>query len=126
MSYHRLSTVIAAVATTIAVAAPVAQAAPARPDDRGLARGAGIAMPDLIERAIDHQTRVALPPDLVDRAVARLNAPAIRIAQPAHRPSDGFDWSAAGIGASTAAGLLVLAGTGVGLARRFRMRSAAA
>ena len=123
MPNHKLSTVFAAVAATIAVAAPVAQAAPARPDDRGVARGTAVAIPDLSERAIEHQARTAFAPDAVDRALTRLRIADVRVAPPASSPEAGFNWAAAGIGASTASLLFVLAATGFATARHVRTRS---
>ena len=123
MTNRRLSTLFAAVATTIAIAAPIAQAAPARPDDRGLARGTAVAIPDLMERAIERQARTAVAPDAVDRALTRVRIRDARIAAPASSPEAGFNWAAAGIGASTASLLFVLAATAFAAARHARTRS---
>jgi hypothetical protein len=98
------------------------QAALPRPDDRGLARGAGVAMPVLIGRAVERQARVASSPDVVERAVARYLARGARSAGPV--PSEGGpDWTTAGIGASTASLLVLVAAGGFVGARRFRTRS---
>jgi hypothetical protein len=125
MSHHMLLTVLATAAVSLTLAAPIA-AAPPRPDDRGLARGAGVAMPDLIERAIERQAPTASSGDLIDRAVSRLRAHDLPLAEAAGSPARGFDWAAAGIGASTASVLLLLAVSGVAVARRFRLRSISA
>jgi hypothetical protein len=123
MSYRRLFTVLGTAAASVLLAAPIAQAAPTRPDDRSLPRGAAVAMPDLIERSIDRQARMTSAPDLVDRAVARLRGHEVRAAAPASSPGTGFDWSAAGIGASTASVLLLLAASVLAATRRYRIRS---
>jgi hypothetical protein len=126
MSYRRLFTFLAVAAASLLLAAPMTDAAPPRPDDRGLARGAGVAMPDLIERAVDRQARTAPSGDLIDRAVSRLRAHDLPLADAAGSPARGFDWAAAGIGASTASVLLLLAVSGFAVARRFRFRSISA
>jgi hypothetical protein len=120
----RLSLVVAvvALAVTVAMLAATSQAASGRTLEGSLARGAGVATPDLLERAIARR-QLATSPDLVERAVARLGARDADAARTASSPAAGFDWSAAGIGASTASLLFVLAAVGFGAARHVRMRS---
>jgi hypothetical protein len=128
MSNRKPSCFLAAVAAAVAMAVPIGQgAASTRPDDRGLPRGAVVAMPDLVERALAAQARRAAPPDLVDRAVARLHAPALSVAQTSHqRAGNGLGWGAAGVGVATIAAAVLLAAAAFRIARRSRMRSAAA
>jgi hypothetical protein len=126
MSKQRLSIVLAVLAATLAIAAPAAQAAPPRPDDRSLARGAAVAMPDLVERVLANQARAGVPPDAVDRALARPRARDLGIVQRSRSAANGFDWGAAGIGASTVALLVVLAAMGFAAKRQFRTRSVSA
>jgi len=116
-----------------------------RPDDRSGARGTDLAAqasyPDAVDRAVaNHKAHVLRPddrsevrgpglptklsPDAVDRAVANHRADLERQAmvhtyqRPNVTESTGFDWGAAGVGASTISALLLLAGCGVALIRR--------
>jgi hypothetical protein len=67
------------------------------------------------------------PADLVERWVAS-HQRHVDQARPAStsQTGEGFDWRAAGIGAVTTAGLALALGFAIGIARRFRIRSAAA
>jgi hypothetical protein len=89
------------VAALVALLAPVASAGPSprpvRPDDRGGMLGVGG-----VEAATSRARPIRRPEGDVPRVVVRI--------QP--QPRDGFDWSAAFLGAGAAAGLaLVLAGS---------------
>ena len=120
------------------------------PDDRIRVRPTEasnqVAAPDLIERwvashkthmlAPDDRIRVrpieafnqVAPPDLIERWVAsheRQLGAAPRPASPSHA-GDVFDWPEALVGASIAAALALALGIGFGVARRSRIRSAAA
>jgi hypothetical protein len=100
--------------------------------------------PDLIERWVaSHKTHVLAPddrirvntesanqgssPDLIERWVAS-HQRHVDQARPASTSQTGgtFDWRAAGIGAATTAGLALALGLAIGIARRFRIPSAAA
>lgn len=96
--------------------------------------------PDAVDRAVaNHKTHVLAPddrirvrgseasyPDAVGRAVANHKADLRRTAQSSTvaQPGDGFDWGAAGVGASTTAALLLALGIGIGMSRRTRSAAA--
>jgi hypothetical protein len=85
-----------------------------RPDDRAELRGPGAS------------SQLSYP-DFVDRYVASHTGDVTQTAQasPESRSAQGFDWGAAGLGASLTAALLLALGTTLGFARRSRGRSAA-
>ena len=104
-----------------------------RLEDRPATRGSELSIqpsyPDFVDRYVaSHTTRSVSPPDFVDRYVARHRTQALRPPQSnsVSQPGEGFDWGAAGVGASTTAVLLLGLGAGIGVARRSRGRSAAA
>jgi hypothetical protein len=71
-----------------------------------LVTGTGLASPN----------RGAVRPD--DRAGLRVIAPAVRPEAAASAPNIGFQWGDAGVGAGTAAAILLLAGCGFAVVRR--------
>ncbi|MDP9225267.1 MAG: hypothetical protein M3P18_15765 [Actinomycetota bacterium] len=102
--------------------------------------------PDLIERWVaSHKTHVLAPddrirvrpsessiqvssPDLIERWVASHERQVGQAPQPASNShtSEGFDWRAALVGASTTAALVLALGIGIGVTRRSRIHSAPA
>jgi len=126
---------------SLSVAGPAA--AEVWPDGRGGAQlSTESSVPDFVDRAManlqphvlapDDRLRVMKPAvvsaDVVDRALANLqrrSAPTARPVSAAHSVQ-GFDWRAAGVGASTGVVLLLLLETGIGIARRSRTDSAVA
>jgi hypothetical protein len=83
--------------------------------------------PDDVTRVLPKRSISAPVPDFVDRYIRSHGTQVVQTTRPAASQSaDGFDWGAAGIGASTTAALLFTLGLGVGMARRSRTRSAVA
>jgi hypothetical protein len=83
--------------------------------------------PDDTTRLLPERSSAAALPDFVDRYVQTHGASVVQATQPAaSRSGEGFDWGAAGIGASTTAALLLVFGVGIVLTRRSRTRSAVA
>ena len=142
MSITRIiATAIATAALGINVVGPAA----AENWSGGLAgshRSTATSYPDAVDRAVanhrhhilapDDRLRIRSPqvsyPDAVARAVANHKADLLRSAHAvsAPQPAEGFDWTAAGVGASTTAALLFIVGIGIGLVRRSSTRSVAA
>jgi hypothetical protein len=144
---NRISVVIVAVIiAAVAFGATVARAEVRLEGPTGAQLTTQPAPPDLIERWVaSHKTHVLAPddrirvrsteasnqmapPDLIERWVASHQRQIGEAARPASTPHTGeaFDWRAAGIGASTTAGLALALGIAFGIARRSRIRSAAA
>ena len=65
-------------------------------------------------------------PDAVQRELTKRTAQPAPIQAAAPSSSEGFDWGAAGIGASTSSALLVIVAFLIGVTRRSRTRSAVA
>jgi len=151
MSNTRLRIRTTAAVTALLGVVLVGQAAAGvRPDDRTGSRGGElsteVSYPDFVDRFVashkahslrpDDRSNVRGPglsgqvsyPDFVDRFVASHRAGLARTAQSslASPSGDGFDWGAAGIGASTITALLLALGAAIGIVRRSRTRSAAA
>jgi hypothetical protein len=138
--------IVAVIVAALAFGATVARAE-VWPDGRG---GAQLttqpSSPDLVERWVaSHKTDVLAPddrvrvrpahsavqvspPDLIERWVASHERQVAQASLPANTSHAGeaFDWRAALVGASTTAAVVLALGIGVGIARRFRIRSAAA
>ncbi len=116
MSSTRLCIRTAAAVTAVLAVLSAGQAGAAiRVDDRPGPRGSGFSIQPSY-------------PDFVDRYVASHSARVSRTAQstPVSQSGQGFDWEAAGLGASMTAALLIVLGAAIGVARRSRARSAAA
>ncbi len=80
--------------------------------------------PDDVTRMLSERSTPAPFPDFVDRYVQSHGTEAVQTTTPAPSQSaDGFDWGAAGIGASTIAALLLAAGSGLVLVRRTARKS---
>lgn len=65
-------------------------------------------------------------PDAVERELAKRTAQTAPIKASIPRSSEGFDWAAASVGASTSIALLLTVAILIGITRRSRTRSAAA
>jgi hypothetical protein len=128
---NRISVVIVAVVVVAAVAfGATAARADVWLDNHSRAElKAGASSADLIERWVARQQT---PEDRITaRSTEGSGLSSNRFAgtvspAPVARPGEGFDWRAAGVGASTVAALVLALGFGIGLARRFRFRSVAA
>jgi hypothetical protein len=121
--------------TAVLGVALIGQAAASnRPDDRSGLRGtelsSQVAYPDAVDRAVAiHKASPLRPndrqlayPDAVDRAVATHKARLAKtvMSAQASQTGAGFDWGAAGIGASTISALLLLSVGGFALVRKNR------
>ena len=84
--------------------------------------------PDDLTRALPERSTSPPVPDFVDRYVESHRTDLARTTPTAfaRHSGEGFDWGAAGVGASMTAALLLALGVGVGMARRSRARSAVA
>jgi hypothetical protein len=144
MSNNTLRTCVVAVVTVLLGVLAGGATAGIRPDDRSGVRGGTLlaqsSYPDAVDRAVaNHLTHVLRPddragvrgggrgvevsyPDAVDRAVANHRHDLVQSTQSARvsQSGGGFDWGAAGVGASTMSALLLIAGCGLALARRKR------
>jgi hypothetical protein len=87
--------------------------------------GTRMLAPDDVRRMLP--SRSATFPDFVDRYVeSHRTAPVPTDRSAVLQTGEGFDWGAAGIGASTTAALLLVLAVGIGITRRTRARSAVA
>jgi hypothetical protein len=113
----------------VAVAASVARAE-VWPGGRAGSQFATKATPNVLAPDDRLRPRIvgASYPDFVDRFVARHRSSLAQVTPPgsATLSDDGFNWTAAGLGASSIAGLLLVLGVGLGVARRSRAGSAGA
>jgi hypothetical protein len=137
MSITRLITRVrissAAIVSVVVSVAVVGQAAAeVWPDGRDGAKlstqmSAAVLAPDDVTRVLPKRSNSAPVPDFVDRYIRSHRTQVVQTTRPAASQSaDGFDWGAAGIGASTTAALLLTLGLGVGMTLRSRTRSAVA
>jgi hypothetical protein len=122
---NRIAIVIIAVClAAVAFGATVARAGVALPGSTSAQLSAPASYPDLIERWVaSHKTYVLAPDDGIrvrPGASSQVSSPAS-----SSQSGDGFDWAAAGVGASTIAGLLLVFVVGA-YALRVRVRSASA
>ena len=109
MTSVRTLCIVAAALFVAVLVTGSALATAVRPDDRAGLRG--IAPAVRLEPSVS-----AVRPD--DRAGLRLIASAVRPEAAVSAPNSGFQWGDAGVGAGTAAAILLLAGCGFAVARR--------
>ena len=126
------ATAIVAAVLGLALAGP--GAAEVWPDGRtGAHLSTAAPYPDWVDRAVAshkaQEAQVLAPDDLRSGLVVPVAAPDAfeRAAETGRvtQSGDGFDWAAAGLGASGTIGLLFMVGFGLGVARRFRAHSPA-
>jgi hypothetical protein len=134
MSIRRLRISAAIVTAVVSVTVAGQAAAEIWPEGRNGAQLSAVAndkthvlAPDDMTRVLPERSTPVTFPDFVDRYVRSHQTQLVQTTRPtASQSGEGFDWGAAGIGASTTAALLLAFGVGIGMARRLRTRSAVA